>query len=107
MDVCIEPAGAERNGILKSGHLSILALLFALPWQEKHQSEIGQERSIELKIGPYTFIIYNYEDDRDVWKTRRAKQATGVLCMPLLMEHVCWVRLDGLIIDLGPRGYPE
>jgi hypothetical protein len=27
--------------------------------------------------------------------------------LPLLMEHVCWVRLDGLVIDLGPHGYPE
>jgi hypothetical protein len=62
MNVCIEPAGAERNGKLKIGHLSILALLFgifALPWQEKHQYEIEQERSIELKIGPTpsTFIL--------------------------------------------------
>jgi hypothetical protein len=79
--------------------LSILALLFALPWQEKLQSEIGQERSIELKIGPYTSVMYTYEDDRDAWKNRRARQATD---LPLLMEHVCWVRLDGLVIDLGP-----
>jgi hypothetical protein len=61
MDVRIESAGAERNGQLKNGYLSVLSFTFYIACQETdfHEDELS------FRIGYYTFGVDMYMDDFD------------------------------------------
>jgi hypothetical protein len=103
MDVRIESAGAERNGQLKNGYLSVLGLTFEMACQETdfHGDELS------FKIGHYTFGVDMYVDDFDWWEVFKERRGADVVCMPILLTSSGGISLHGLVIEPAPYGYPE